>query len=107
MTILGTWGVLFELQIGGLFLLFGLIFILGFFVFSWIQRKESDSRIDEIIRSHKERRDSDTFVKPTEVPKGWGMNNSPFRDRKSGLEWNGGNVKGLTAKRSSRKKFLS
>ncbi len=38
--------------------------------------------------------------------KGWGMNNSPFRDRKSGLTWGGGNVKGANATRGRRKRFL-
>ena len=87
--ILGTWGVLFEIRVAGLFLLFGLIFILAFFVFSWIQRKDSDRRIDEIIRSHKGKKEPEEMRKPKEVPKGWGMNDSPFRERQiwPGMEW--------------------
>lgn len=38
--------------------------------------------------------------------KGWDMNTSPFRDRKSGLRWEGGNIKGVNAKRASRRRFL-
>lgn len=38
--------------------------------------------------------------------KGWSMNNSPYRDRKSGLTWGGGNVKGANATRGKRKSFL-
>lgn len=38
--------------------------------------------------------------------KGWGMNNSPFRERKSGLRWGGGNIKASEAKRDNRRKFM-
>ncbi len=38
--------------------------------------------------------------------KGWDMNSSPFRKRKSGLTWGGGNVKGANASRGNRKSFL-
>lgn len=35
--------------------------------------------------------------------KGWSMNNSPFRKRKSGLTWSGGNIKGANASRNERR----
>ena len=41
-----------------------------------------------------------------ENPKGWGMNNSPFRERKAGLNWGGGNVHAANAKRNKGRGFL-
>jgi len=40
------------------------------------------------------------------MTKGWGMNNSPFRKRKSGLTWGGGNIHASEASRKTRKSFL-
>ena len=37
--------------------------------------------------------------------KGWGMNASPFRTRKSGLRWGGGNIKASEASRPARRQF--
>ncbi|MBE0650026.1 MAG: hypothetical protein IH595_04205 [Bacteroidales bacterium] len=36
----------------------------------------------------------------------WEMNKSPFRNRKSGLTWGGGNVHGSNASRGERKGFM-
>lgn len=38
--------------------------------------------------------------------KGWGMNDSPYRTRRSGLTWGGGNITAANAKRESRRRFL-
>lgn len=37
--------------------------------------------------------------------KGWGMNSSPFRSRKSGLRWEGGNIKASETSRPARRQF--
>ena len=39
--------------------------------------------------------------------KGWSMNSSPFRERKSGASWGGGNIHGAVPKRENRKKFFN
>jgi hypothetical protein len=36
----------------------------------------------------------------------WGISKSPFRERKSGLTWGGGSVKGANATRGKRRGFL-
>ncbi|MFB6341661.1 hypothetical protein ACE1ET_08055 [Saccharicrinis sp. FJH62] len=51
--------------------------------------KNEDSKTD----------DKDTYT-------GWGMNDSPFRSRKSGLSWGGGNIKASNAQRETRRRFL-
>lgn len=111
---------------GGLFLIIGLIgwvaavpvatvllvagvLLLGLVCFPLIMvnRYRYAKRIDRIIKSYQ-----DTPVKMERLSalkskfKGWGMNNSPFRERKSGLTWGGGNIKGTSASRGSRRKFL-
>ena len=71
--------------------------------------------IEIILYKNKMRRIIDSSNEKTNEPKKfknqveankWGMNNSPFRDRRSGLIWGGGNIKGANAKRVSRKHFL-
>ena len=49
---------------------------------------------------------TDETGKEEEKVKGWGMNNSPFRTRRSGLTWGGGNIKGANAERGARRGFM-
>ena len=72
-----------------------------------MKRFRYNQKIHKIIESYKgsqkkEQKKPESAV----VKKGWGMNNSPFRERKSGLTWGGGNIKGSNASRGSRKSFL-
>lgn len=51
----------------------------------------------------------ETNSKPAKDASGkssWGVNKSPFRQRKSGLTWGGGNVHASNAKRGKRRGFL-
>lgn len=68
-------------------------------------------KIQEIIQSHREKRirEAEQGVSShddSKKPRGWDMNTSPFRTRKSGLTWGGGNVKGARAKRGNKRSFL-
>lgn len=77
-------------------------------------------KLKRIIESHRMKKELEANSKPypgsepdalskqndQTVPEGWGMNNSPFRNRKSGLSWGGGNIKASEAKRGTKRKFL-
>ena len=72
-----------------------------------IDRIMHERKINRIIRESegKERSKEKVNTEPRKT-KGWGMNNSPYRERKGGLTWGGGNIKGATATRGARKSFL-
>lgn len=64
-------------------------------------------RIDRIIESYKGK--DMKAIKKEKVDsktKGWGMNNSPFKERKSGLTWGGGNIHGANATRGRRRSMF-
>jgi hypothetical protein len=83
--------------------LLGLVFVPLYL----IDRHRHNKKIEEIIKSGKYRKKEQETPKKGEYNvKGWDMNTSPFRDRKSGLRWEGGNIKGVNAKRESRRRFL-
>jgi hypothetical protein len=68
---------------------------------------KEDRKINQIVENYKTVKSEG--VNKTNIlksPKGWSMNNSSFRERKSGLTWFGGNIKGANASRNSRKKFM-
>lgn len=72
-----------------------------------VDKHQQNKKINDIIRSYKDKTKEEKTIKHSEnSTKGWGMNNSPFRKRKSGLNWGGGNIKGANATRGSRKSFL-
>ena len=65
-----------------------------------------EKKIDDIIRSYKGKKPEETeFKKGPGKSKGWSMNNSPFRKRRSGLNWGGGNVHAANANRGMRRSF--
>ena len=72
-----------------------------------IEKREYNKRIDGIISSYKgKQKKKITDKKSDSKIKGWGMNDSPFRKRKSGLVWGGGNIKGANASRGKKRSFL-
>lgn len=90
------------------FLLFVVVILPVLLVRDYRQRRERRKILDS-YRSGKSHNDSEgEGGDPASPPgfKGWGMNNSPFRERKSGLTWGGGNIKASNARRGTRKKFL-
>lgn len=81
-----------------------LVFTLPLMIYS---RLLEHRKIDEIIRAHREnpKREGQGDAGKSRT-QGWGMNNSPFRKRKSGLTWGGGNIHAANASRGNRKGFL-
>ena len=72
-----------------------------------IDKRRHDRKIDSIIKSYEGRdKEVQELQKAGQSPKGWGINDSPFRERKSGLTWGGGNIKAAEATRGTRRKFL-
>ena len=60
----------------------------------------------QIVNDYKTKGEDREISEDSESPTvGWGMNNSPFRDRKSGLSWGGGNIHAANATRGRRKSF--
>jgi hypothetical protein len=101
-------GIFLSLPSNRFFLISGLILLLVvFFPLLLIERYRYYSRIDKIIDSYKgKNRKTDPAGNVTTETKGWNMNNSPFRERKSGVTWGGGSIKGANATRGTRKSFL-
>ena len=101
-------GILMEFPVNKIFLILGLILLLLVFLpLIFIDNYLHNKKIDRIIDSYKGKKKI-TIQKGKGESKneGWGMNNSPFRERKSGLTWGGGNIHGVNASRGKRKSFL-
>jgi len=90
------------------FLISGLALIVLIFIpLSIVSRYKQNKKIDKIIASYKgTNKETIQFEKGKSQTEGWGMNNSPFRERKSGLTWGGGNIKGANDSRGTRRSFL-
>jgi len=73
-----------------------------------IERSRQKNRIDQIIHRHKKSAQEkiENSSETGKKIKGWSMNQSPFRERKSGTSWSGGNIHGSIPKRESRKGFF-
>ncbi len=101
-------GIMLEFPLNNLLLILGLVLLLIFFLpLLIIERYLYNKKINRIIDSYKEAgKETVPFEKGDSKTKGWGMNNSPFRERKSGLTWGGGNIKGANATRETKRGFL-
>ena len=90
-----------------LFLLSGLAMIcLVCLPLYFYDSRQQRKKIDEIIRSHKGEKEPVDLKEHQKSPaRGWSMNNSPFRNRKSGLTWGGGNIHAGNASRGTRRNF--
>lgn len=100
-------GIIADFQFNDLFLYSGAILLLAIFLpLTIIEKYLHNKKIDRIIQENKGGKHNKEEIH-TDNPKikGWGLNNSPFRDRKSGLTWGGGNVKAANATRGKRKSF--
>lgn len=106
--VLGIIGIMLEFLLNNVLLILGLVLLFIIFLpLIIIERYLSDKKIDKIVDAHKETdRKTAHSEKGDSETKGWGMSNSPFRERKSGLIWGGGNIKGASASRGTRKSFL-
>lgn len=106
--VIGTLGIFLEFAENKTIFAVGLFLIFLVFLPLVILRKNQHNRkIDGIIQSYRKKPKGDmnaTELKTTN--KGWNMNNSSYRERKSGLSWGGGNISAAQAKRGSRRSFL-
>ena len=70
-------------------------------------RLQHRKKIKQIIENYNNKKPADIPVDSKESKmKGWNMNTSPFRKRKSGLTWGGGNVHAANADRGTRRTFM-
>ncbi len=78
------------------------------------KRRQHRNRMKEIIRNYQQQekenrkrlytQDAGQAEKSSKNRKGWSMNDSPYRERKSGVTWGGGNIHAANASRDSRKR---
>ena len=104
----GIIGMTLEYPLNNVMLFLGMaLLVLVYLPLSIIDKRRYNKKIKRIIESYKgTERKSTKFKKGDKKTKGWGMNDSPYRERKSGLTWGGGNIKGANATRGTRKRFL-
>jgi hypothetical protein len=105
---LGIVGIYLEYPFSNILLYTGIaLFSLVFLPMYIIERILVKRKINRIIREFQEQERKHEMVVESKIDaKGWSMNNSPFRTRKSGLTWNGGNVHAANATRGTRKVLL-
>jgi glucan phosphoethanolaminetransferase (alkaline phosphatase superfamily) len=85
----------------------GLLSLVMYFLFLLINTQLQNKKTDKIIASYKDKTNPSQKIKSSKiVTNAWGMNNSPFRERKSIVTWGGGNIKGALPTRGKRKSFL-
>ena len=101
-------GIFLEFSTNDVLLISGLIMlVLVYFPLMIIEKRRHHKKIDGIIKSYEGRQmDEKNATNSANIKGGWGMNDSPFRERKSGLSWGGGNVHAANASRGSRRSFL-
>lgn len=100
-------GIFIALPVKDIIFIAGLIllFVVCFPLLLIEKNKPYRSAQEEIqIRSASDEKHNNKEKKKTY--KSWGMNDSPYRSRKSGLTWGGGNITAANAKRASRRRFL-
>jgi hypothetical protein len=105
--ILRILGIFISFSQNDLILMISCLLLGGVFIPALIlERYRQNKKIDEIIKSYKGNSEPNTIGDNKPQTPGWGMNNSPFRERKSSVSWGGGNIKGSIPSRGSRKQFL-
>lgn len=106
--LIGILGYFMEFQRNNILFLAGLsILAVVFLPLLLIARYRQDKKIDAIIASYRNNPQHKKVIKEGKIEeKGWNINNSPYRKRKSGLTWGGGNIKAAEAQRGNRRSFL-
>ena len=110
--LLSLLGIFLEFQHNNIFLYTGLILIgFIFLLLLIIENYRYNKKINSIINSYRKKAEDkvekkDETTQKGKTGRGWGLNNSPYRERKSGLSWGGGNVHAANAKRGGRRSFL-
>lgn len=97
-------GSVTDFKYNNLFLVSGLVLIVLIFIPLVLTNKyRHTKKINSIIQSYSDKQSRhDPLPSGKSEFKGWSMNNSPFRKRKSGVSWGGGNIKGANATRGKR-----
>ncbi|MCB2196425.1 MAG: hypothetical protein KQH79_11245 [Bacteroidetes bacterium] len=97
-------GSVTDFKYNNLFLISALVLLVLIFIPLVILNKyRHTKKIDSIIKSYSDKLSTDKPIPSGKSEfKGWSMNNSPFRKRKSGVSWGGGNIKGANATRGKR-----
>lgn len=97
-------GAVTDFNYNEVFLISGLaLIILVFIPLSIINKYKQNKKIKSIIKSYSNKPAKDNSIPSGKSKiKGWNMNNSPYRKRKSGLKWSGGNLHGSNASRGTR-----
>ncbi|MEE4197305.1 MAG: hypothetical protein V2I54_06645 [Bacteroidales bacterium] len=101
-------GTITNFTYNTVFFISGLAWIILIFIpLSVIAKHKQNKKIKNIIRSYSDKPSQHNKISSgkSEI-KGWSMNNSPFRERRSGITWGGGNIKGANATRGKRKSLF-
>ena len=108
LTLAGMVSELYGKESSAILWISGLILVLGWCLPLLLYSSRKDrKRTDEIIRSYKNRAKKGEHIEHGKSQaKGWSINNSPFRKRKSGLSWGGGNIHAANASRGTRRGFM-
>ncbi len=101
-------GTITNFTYNAVFLIFGLALIILISIpLTVIDKHKHNKKIKSIIKSHSDKPPQHNSISSSKSEiKGWSMNNSPFRERRSGLTWGGGNIKGANATRGKRKSLF-
>ncbi|MCF8309488.1 MAG: hypothetical protein K9I68_10810 [Bacteroidales bacterium] len=100
-------GIIFDFHVSFYFLIGGLIlFGLIYFPLALLDKHRRENRWDTIRDDQEKQPHSQKKRGKKTKRKGYGVSGSPYRERSSGLRWEGGSVYGANAKRGSRRSFL-
>jgi hypothetical protein len=101
-------GIFIDFRGENVFLISGMVLLgLVYLPLQLVDKHRQNKKIDRIIKSYEGRgKEKQEIKKAGSGARGWGMNDSPFRERKSGLTWGGGNIKAAEATRGRRRSFL-
>ncbi len=79
-------------------------FFIFFLPLVYFKRREHRRRMKKIIEEYRKNGKKPSAKSGSSSWKGWDLNTSPFRDRKSGVSWGGGNIHAANAERNTRRK---
>jgi len=100
-------GLIIDFQVSFYFFIAGIIlFGLVFLPLALLDKHRREKRWDTIRDEEENAEISETKKNKKHKRKGYGVSKSPYRERSSGLRWEGGSVYGANAKRESRRSFL-
>jgi len=100
-------GIVFNFRVSFYFFIAGLVlFGLVYFPLALLDKHRRENRWDTISDNEEKEGQSKKEKHKQRKRKGYGISKSPYRERNSGLRWEGGSVYGANPKRGSRRSFL-